>query len=61
MRLIYEFLVGEPQDWLKKSTLQIWHQDISELHFNRQIHQAKYAPIFGVIVDESTQEQIKNL
>ncbi|CAI2172901.1 14371_t:CDS:2 [Funneliformis geosporum] len=62
MRLIYEFLVEvSPQNWLAKSTLRIWHQDVSELHFNRQIRQAKNAPIFGVMVDESTQGQIKNL
>jgi len=55
MRLVYEFLIGEPpQDWLATSTLRTWHQDVSELHFNRQICQAKNAPVFGVMVDEST-------
>ncbi|CAG8789475.1 30984_t:CDS:2 [Gigaspora margarita] len=54
MRLIYEFLTGEPpQNFLSTSTLRTWHQDISELHFSRQITQVMNAPVFGVMIDES--------
>ncbi len=61
MRLVYEFLIGEPpQDWLTVSSLCTWHQDISELHFNEQIHQVANAPVFGIMVDESTRGQVKN-
>jgi len=61
MQLFYEFLIGEPlQDWLSRSSLYTWHQDISELHFNKYIHQVANASIFGIMVDESICKQIKN-
>ena len=62
MRLVYEFLTGEPpKDWLLTSTVRTWHQEVSELQFNEQIHQVKSAPMFGIMIDESTQGQVKNL
>lgn len=62
MRLFYEFLVGEPpRDWLSSSTLRTWHKNISELQFNEQIYQVKNALAFGIMVDESTRGQLKNL
>ncbi|RIB08768.1 hypothetical protein C2G38_2251808 [Gigaspora rosea] len=62
MRLVYEFLVGEPPwDWLSTSTLRTWHQDVSESQFKEQIYQIRNALTFGIMIDESTQGQIKNL
>ncbi|RIB24662.1 hypothetical protein C2G38_2139166 [Gigaspora rosea] len=62
MRLVYEFLVGEPpRDWLSTSTLRTWHQDVSELQFKEQINQIRNALTFGIMIDESTRGQIKNL
>jgi len=61
MRLIYEFLIGEPpQNLLATSTLRTWHQDISKLHVDTQIYQAITASSFGILVDESTRGETKN-
>jgi hypothetical protein len=61
MKLIYEFLIGEPpQNQLSISTLRTWHQDVSKLHVNAQICQVANAPVFGIMVDESTRGEIKN-
>ncbi|PKY36260.1 hypothetical protein RhiirB3_458475, partial [Rhizophagus irregularis] len=55
MKLIYEFLIGEPpQNWISISTLRTWHQNVSELHVNAQICQVANASVFGIMVDEST-------
>ncbi|RIB26645.1 hypothetical protein C2G38_2030026 [Gigaspora rosea] len=57
MKLLYEFLAGEPpQVHLSTSILRTWHKDILELHFNRQICQAKNASVFGVMVDETSKK-----
>ncbi|CAG8747935.1 14196_t:CDS:1, partial [Cetraspora pellucida] len=62
MRLMYKFLVEKlSQNWLLASVVSIWHHDISELQFNNQTNQFKNASAFGIIVDELTQGQIKNL
>ncbi|CAG8647667.1 9194_t:CDS:2, partial [Funneliformis mosseae] len=53
--------IREPsQNWLTVSTLCTWHQDISKLHIDTQIHQAINAPSFGILVDESTRGEAKN-
>ncbi|GBB90493.1 hypothetical protein RclHR1_17480006 [Rhizophagus clarus] len=60
-KLIYEFLTGEsPQNWLSTSTLRTWHKDVSQLYINNNISQIANAPVFGIMVDESTREEIKN-
>ncbi|PKY33938.1 hypothetical protein RhiirB3_453247 [Rhizophagus irregularis] len=61
MKLIYEFLIGEPpQNWISISTLRTWHQNVSELHVNAQICQVANASVFGIMVDESTRGETKN-
>ncbi len=60
MRSVYEFLIGvPPKDWLTRSSLRIWYQHILELHFNVQIYQVANAPVFGIMMNESTHGQIK--
>ncbi|PKY52833.1 hypothetical protein RhiirA4_470718 [Rhizophagus irregularis] len=60
-KLIYEFLTGEsPQNWLSTSTLRTWHEDVSQLYINNNISQIVNAPVFGIMVDESTRGEIKN-
>ncbi|RIB26291.1 hypothetical protein C2G38_2030320 [Gigaspora rosea] len=61
-KIIYEFLIGEPpQNWISASTLRTWHHDISNFHITTQISQIKQAPVFGIMVDESTRGETKNL
>lgn len=44
IQLVYEYLTGEqPRNWLVTSTLCTWHQEISNLQFNKQILQLKNA------------------
>ncbi|GET64031.1 hypothetical protein GLOIN_2v1761399 [Rhizophagus irregularis DAOM 181602=DAOM 197198] len=61
MKLIYEFLIGEPpQNWISISTLRTWHQNVSKLHVNAQICQVANTSVFGIMVDESTRGETKN-
>ncbi|CAI2185751.1 4418_t:CDS:2 [Funneliformis geosporum] len=49
-RIFYEFLIGEPsQNWLSTSTLNMWHQEVSQLHIATQISQIACASAFGVM------------
>lgn len=55
LQLFYEFLVGEPpKKHLSKSTLNIWHQDISRLNIKLAIKAILQCPVFGILADEST-------
>ncbi|CAG8652379.1 9560_t:CDS:2, partial [Cetraspora pellucida] len=54
--------------WLATNILQVGQASlcstaeyISELYFRRQITQIMNAPVFGVIIDESTRGQTKNV
>ncbi|RIB30907.1 hypothetical protein C2G38_2151499 [Gigaspora rosea] len=61
-KIIYEFLIGEPpQNWISASTLRTWHHDISNFCITTQISQIKQASVFGIMVDESTRGETKNL
>ncbi|CAG8589009.1 21223_t:CDS:2 [Gigaspora margarita] len=44
--------------WLATNVLQV---DVSELQFKEQIYQIRNALTFGIMIDESTRGQIKNL
>ncbi|GBB89377.1 hypothetical protein RclHR1_16030006 [Rhizophagus clarus] len=60
-KLIYEFLTEEsPQNCLSTSTLHTWHKDVSQIYINNHISQIANAPVFGIMVDESTRGEIKN-
>ncbi|CAI2180913.1 13261_t:CDS:2, partial [Funneliformis geosporum] len=59
---IHQMLFGLqllPQNWITLSTLCTWHQDISTLHINAQIHQAIMTSSFGILVDESTRGMVE--
>lgn len=61
IKLIYKFLTGKsPQNWISTSTLHTWHKDVSQLYINNNISQIANAPVFGIMVDESIREKIKN-
>ena len=61
-KIFYEFLIEEPpQNWLSTLTLHTQHQEVSQLYIATQISQIACASAFGVMVDESTHGEIKNL
>ena len=60
MKLIYEFLTGEPPiQSISTSTLAMWHKDISQLHINNFLLDIQTSSHFGIMVDESTRGEIK--
>ncbi|CAG8558176.1 6773_t:CDS:2 [Gigaspora margarita] len=60
MKLIYEFLVGEPpKHWFSTSTLATWHKDVSQIQVNELLIYAQKVSSYGVMIDESTRGEIK--
>ncbi|CAG8502880.1 9226_t:CDS:2 [Gigaspora margarita] len=61
-KIIYKFLTGKSsQNWISTSMLHAWHQDVSELYVATQISQIAQALLFGIMVNESTRGETKNL
>ncbi|CAG8515814.1 11427_t:CDS:2, partial [Cetraspora pellucida] len=48
MKLIYEFLVGEPpKHWFSNSTLATWHKDVSQIQVNELLSYAQKVSSYG--------------
>lgn len=61
MKLMYEVLTGEPpKTWFSHSTLATWHKDISTLQMDSHLLEIKNADNYGIMVDESKRNGIKN-
>ncbi|CAG8849928.1 22547_t:CDS:1, partial [Racocetra persica] len=41
LRLVYEFLIGEPpQRWLSATTLSTWHKEVPQIETEARIYKA---------------------
>ncbi|RIB10659.1 hypothetical protein C2G38_2205546 [Gigaspora rosea] len=60
LKLIYEFLVGEPpKQWFSTSTLATWHKDVSQIQVKELLFCAQKVSSYGVMIDESTRGETK--